>query len=78
MPQAEPVTVKTWESKARSRRMALAPKPSACRPQMNVVMSEPLMDARERRAKGRAAKVFTRFFSRATVDGFLVGVISRR
>ena len=62
--------MKTWESRARSSRMALAPKPSACRLRMSVAMSEPLMDARERRAKGRAAKVFTRFFSRATV-GFL-------
>ena len=62
--------MKTWESRARSSRMALAPKPSACRPRMKVAMSEPLMDARERRAKGRAAKVFARFFSRATV-GFL-------
>ncbi len=62
--------MKTWESRARSSRMALAPKPSACRLRMSVAMSEPLMDARERRAKGRAAKVFARFFSRATV-GFL-------
>ena len=45
--QAEPATMKTWESRARSSRMALAPKPSACRPRMKVAMSEPLMDARE-------------------------------
>ena len=50
MPQAEPATVKAWQSRARSRRMALAPKPSACRLRMSVAMSEPLVDARERRA----------------------------
>ena len=57
--------------------MALAPRPSACRPRMKVAMSEPLMDARDRRAMGRAVRTAIRFFSRATVEGFLVGGLDK-